>query len=72
MPKRNDYETGWNRDERYLINKIRIAHIENNEKEILDIIAPKITRGMAISAGKLRAKIKRFSGITEELLGPKE
>jgi hypothetical protein len=37
--------------------------------DIEPIIPPKLSRGRAISAGKLAAKIKRLSGVNEELLG---
>ncbi len=32
-PNRNDYETGLNRDERYILNKIRSYHIQKLDKE---------------------------------------
>lgn len=37
--------------------------------EIMPITPPKISRGRAISLGKLRAKIMRLSGVNYDLLG---
>lgn len=31
--KNNDFETGWSRDERYILNKIRHHYLEKLEKE---------------------------------------